>query len=81
VCVVRDCNQLQSVGLHVLIRGINVSSFPRRTPAFASLNAAGERRSVRARRPCVSYAGGQSWQDGDKPLSPTGDYLSARFVI
>lgn len=38
----------KALGLHVLIRGINVSSFPLHTPPFASFNAAGERKSVRA---------------------------------
>lgn len=36
-------------GPHVLIRGINVSSFLPHTPPFASINAAGEQESVRAR--------------------------------
>lgn len=38
----------KALGLHVLIRGINVSSFPPHTPPLASINAAGERKSVRA---------------------------------
>lgn len=38
----------KALGLHVLIRGINVSSFPSHTPPFASINAEGERKSVRA---------------------------------
>lgn len=37
----------KALGLHVLIRGINVSSFPPHTPPFASINAAGERKRVR----------------------------------
>jgi len=37
----------KALGLHVLIRGINVSSFPPHTPPFASINAEGERKSVR----------------------------------
>lgn len=62
----------KALGLHVLIRGINVSSFPPHTPPFASINAAGERKSVRAserereKLPCVSYGGGVSRQDGEK---------------
>lgn len=38
----------KALGLHVLIRSINVSSFPSHIPPFASINAEGERRSVRA---------------------------------
>lgn len=34
----------KALGLHVLIRGINVSSFPSHTPPFASINAEGERK-------------------------------------
>lgn len=36
------------LGLCVLIRGINVNSFPLHTPPFASINAVGEQKSVRA---------------------------------
>lgn len=61
----------KALGLHVLIRGINVSSFPPHTPPFASINAAGERKSVRAserergrerdrKRSCLVYEGGES---------------------
>lgn len=45
------------LGLCVLIRGINVNSFPLLTPPFASINAVGERKSVRA-----------SEREGDAPL-------------
>lgn len=48
-CVLsRTAINYKALGLHVLIRGINVSSFPPHTPPFASINAAGERKSVRA---------------------------------
>ena len=68
----------KALGLHVLIRGINVSSFPPHTPPFASINAAGGRKSMRAsesereserereRLPCLSYGGGEHRQDGEK---------------
>lgn len=58
----------KALGLHVLIRGINVSSFPPHTPPFASINAEGDRKSVRERAelPCVSYGGGKIRQDGEK---------------
>ena len=72
----------KALGLHVLIRGINVSSFPPHTPPFASINAAGGRKSMRAsesererererdrereKLPCVSYGGGERRQDGEK---------------
>lgn len=50
----------KALGLHVLIRGINVSSFPPHTPPFASINAAGGRKSMRAseserERGCLAF--------------------------
>lgn len=39
----------KALGLRVLIRGINVSSFPPHTPPFASINAAGEQVKERDR--------------------------------
>lgn len=38
----------KALGMHVLISGINVSSFPPHTPPFASINSDWERKSVRA---------------------------------
>lgn len=57
----------KALGLHVLIRGINVSSFPSHTPPFASINAEGERREhesevkkgEREKLPRVSSGGGE----------------------
>lgn len=82
----------KALGLHVLIRGINVSSFPPHTPPFASINAAGGRKSMRAseserereRLPCVSYGGGERRQDGKKQgrkkESITSDNMSIRRI-
>lgn len=82
------------LGLHVLIRGINVSSFPPHTPPFASINAAGEGKSVRAserkrerERDCLVFhmkevRAGEGWrktkQKKRQLSSTTGDYVSTR---
>lgn len=63
-CVLsRTAINYKASGRHVLIRGINVSSFPLHTPPFASINAAGgkeeresERTGEREKPRGVSYA-------------------------
>lgn len=73
-CVLsRTAINYKALGLHVLIRGINVSSFPPHTPPFASINAAGGRKSVRAserervkeRQAALCFIW-RRWQDGEK---------------
>lgn len=74
------------LGLHVLIRGINVSSFPPHTPPFASINAAGEGKSVRASERkreieretvlCFTWRRWEQAKDGEKQSRKKGSWAA-----